>query len=291
LIDQAVDLALRPEVILCSFGDMLRVPGRKSDLMHAKAAGGDVRIVYSPLDALALARREPTREVVFFAIGFETTAPANAMAAHQAMTGGVKNFSLLVSQVLVGPAMDFILRSPGSQVQGFLGAGHAAAVTGVEELESLCQRHRVPIVVTGFEPVDLLDGILRCVRQLEEGRAELENAYARAVRSEGNTPALTMTRMVFEVIDREWRGLGVLPASGLGLREDYADFDAARRFDLTPPPTDLDEECMGGQVMLGTLRPDGCPAFGSRCKPEHPLGAPMVSSEGACSAYFRFRRS
>jgi len=201
----------------------------------------------------------------------------------------VKNFSLLVSQVLVAPAMDFILRSPGSEVQGFLAAGHAAAVTGVAELIELSRRHRVPVVVTGFEPVDLLDGILRCVRQLEQGRAELENAYARAVRPDGNAPALEMTRRVFEVIDREWRGLGVLPASGLGLRADYADFDAARRFNLGPAPTGGDEECQGGRVMLGTLRPDQCPAFGNRCQPEHPLGAPMVSSEGACAAYFRFR--
>jgi hydrogenase expression/formation protein HypD len=238
---------------------------------------------------LALARREPAREVVFFAIGFETTAPANAMAAYQAKAGGVKNFSLLVSQVLVGPAMDFILRSPGSQVQGFLAAGHAAAVTGVAELKQLSLCHQVPVVVTGFEPVDLLDGILRCVRQLEEGRAELENAYARAVRPEGNAPALAMTHRVFEVIDREWRGLGVLPASGLGLRADYTDFDAARRFNLGPAPNGGDEECQGGRVMLGTLRPDQCPAFGNRCRPEHPLGAPMVSSEGACAAYFRFR--
>ena len=289
LIDQAVALTKRPEVILCSFGDMLRVPGRTGDLLHAKAAGGDVRIVYSPLDALALAQREPNREVIFFAIGFETTAPANAMAAHQAKAGNVRNFSLLVSQVLVGPAMDFILRSPGSLVQGFLAAGHATAVTGVGELHDLCRHHRIPIVVTGFEPVDLLDGVLRCVRQLEAGRAEVENAYARAVRLEGNLPALAMTHRVFEVIDREWRGLGILPASGLGLRDDYADFDAARRFDLGPAPTSDDEDCLGGQVMLGTLRPDQCPAFGQRCKPEHPLGAPMVSSEGACAAYFRFR--
>ncbi len=289
LIDQAVALARRPEVILCSFGDMLRVPGRQGDLLHAKAVGGDVRIVYSPLDAVALARREPAREVVFFAIGFETTAPANAMAAHQAKAGGVRNFSMLVSQVLVGPAMDFILRSPGSEVQGFLAAGHAAAVTGVEELQELSRRHQVPVVVTGFEPVDLLDGILCCVRQLEEGRAELENAYARAVRPAGNAPALAMTHQVFEVIDREWRGLGVLPASGLGLRVAYAEFDAARRFKLGPAPTGGDEECLGGRVMLGTLRPDQCPAFGNRCRPEHPLGAPMVSSEGACAAYFRCR--
>jgi hydrogenase expression/formation protein HypD len=289
LIDQAVALVRRSEVILCSFGDMLRVPGRQGDLLHAKAAGGDVRVVYSPLDALALARREPTREVVFFAIGFETTAPANAMAAHQAKAGGVRNFSMLVSQVLVGPAMDFILRSPGSEVQGFLAAGHAAAVTGIEELQDLSRRHQVPVVVTGFEPVDLLDGILRCVRQLEEGRFELENAYARAVRPEGNAPALEMTHRVFEVIDREWRGLGVLPASGLGLRADYAEFDAAHRFNLGPAPIGGDEECLGGQVMLGAIRPDQCPAFGNRCRPEHPLGAPMVSSEGACAAYFRFR--
>ncbi len=291
LIDQAVALTQRPEVILCSFGDMLRVPGRLGDLMHAKAAGGDVRVVYSPLDALALARREPKREVVFFAIGFETTAPANAMAAHQAMTGGVGNFSLLVSQVLVGPAMDFILRSPESEVQGFLAAGHAATVTGVRGLEQLCLDHQVPVVVTGFEPIDLLDGILRCVRQLEDGRAVLENAYGRAVRADGNAPALAMIHRVFEVIDREWRGLGILPASGLGLRAEYAMFDAAIRFDLGPPPMGGDEECQGGRVMLGTLRPDQCPAYGTRCRPEHPLGAPMVSNEGACAAYFRFRGS
>jgi hydrogenase expression/formation protein HypD len=291
LIDQAVVLARRPEVILCSFGDMLRVPGRHGDLLLAKAAGGDVRIVYSPMDALALARQNPDREVVFFAIGFETTAPANAMAAHQARATEIHNFSLLVSQVLVGPAMDFILRSPGSQVQGFLAAGHAAAVTGVDELVALSNRHRVPVVVTGFEPVDLMDGILHCVRQLEDGRAELENAYSRAVRPAGNSPALTMTHRVFKVVDREWRGLGLLPASGLGLRAEYAEMDAALRFSLGPPQLDVDEECLGGQVMLGTLRPHQCPAFGTRCKPEHPLGAPMVSSEGACAAYFRFRGS
>jgi hydrogenase expression/formation protein HypD len=289
LIDQAVQLAARPEVILCSFGDMLRVPGTTGDLLHAKAAGGDVRVVYSPLDALALARKEPSREVVFFAIGFETTAPANAMAAWQAKAAGIGNFSLLVSQVLVAPAMDFVLRAPDSQVQGFLAAGHAAAVTGLDELETLCTRHRVPVVVTGFEPVDLLDGILRCVRQLENGQATLENAYARAVRPHGNSHAMEMTRRVFEVIDREWRGLGVLPASGLGLRAGFADLDAARRFGLGDPAVSEESECRGGEVMLGTLRPDQCPAFGTRCTPERPLGAPMVSSEGACAAYFRFR--
>jgi hydrogenase expression/formation protein HypD len=289
MIDQAVELAARPGVTICSFGDMLRVPGQRGDLLHAKAAGGDVRVVYSPLDALALARKEPSREVVFFAIGFETTAPANAMAVWQAKSATVRNFSLLVSQVLVAPAMDFVLRSPGSQVQGFLAAGHAAAVTGVDELQALCTRHRVPVVVTGFEPVDLLDGILRCVKQLEAGRAELENAYARAVRATGNLHAMDMTRRVFQVIDREWRGLGVLPASGLGLRDEFAEFDAARRFCLGEPTTSDDGECHGGEVMLGTLRPDQCPAFGTRCTPERPLGAPMVSSEGACAAYFRFR--
>ena len=290
MIDQAVELAARPGVTICSFGDMLRVPGQRGDLLHAKAAGGDVRVVYSPLDALALARKEPSREVVFFAIGFETTAPANAMAVWQAKAAGVRNFSLLVSQVLVAPAMDFVLRSPGSQVQGFLAAGHAAAVTGVDELQALCTRHRVPVVVTGFEPVDLLDGILRCVRQLESGRAELENAYARAVRATGNLHAMDMTRRVFQVIDREWRGLGVLPASGLGLREEFAEFDAALRFRLGESTASDTGECRGGEVMLGTLRPDQCPAFGTRCTPERPLGAPMVSSEGACAAYYRFRR-
>lgn len=289
-IDHAIELASLPEVVICSFGDMLRVPGRSGSLLRAKAAGGDVRVVYSPLDALAIARREPHRQVVFFAIGFETTAPANAMAAYQAAITGVENFSLLVSQVLVGPAMHFILQSPESEVDAFLAAGHAAAVTGVAEIEEISRFHHIPVVVTGFEPVDLMDGILRCVRQLENGTHFLENAYSRAVRPEGNLPAMEMTSRIFEVIDREWRGLGVIPVSGLGLRPEFAALDAVKRFSLKPNDNIAqDEVCLGGQVMLGTLRPDQCPAFGTQCRPEHPLGAPMVSSEGACAAYFLFR--
>ena len=290
LIDQAVALTQRPEVILCSFGDMLRVPGRSGDLLHAKAAGGDVRVVYSPLDALALAQREPTREVVFFAIGFETTAPANAMAAHQAKAGNVRNFSLLVSQVLVGPAMDFILRSPGSLVQGFLAAGHATAVTGVGELHDLCRHHRIPIVVTGFEPVDLLDGILRCVRQLEAGRAEVENAYARVVSEKGNLEAQRLLAEVFEVTDRTWRGIGTIPSSGWQLTPAYQAFDAVQRFNVGTIQTHESPLCRSGEVLQGLIKPNQCPAFGKQCTPRSPLGATMVSSEGACAAYYLYGR-
>lgn len=289
LIDQAVALAARPEVILCSFGDMLRVPGAGIDLLTAKARGGDVRIVYSPLDALTLARENPAREVVFFAVGFETTAPANALAVLRAAREGVKNFSLLVSHVLVPPAMRALLSAPDNRVQGFLAAGHVCTVMGTGEYHAIAREFRAPIVVTGFEPVDILEGLLRCVRQLEAGRAEVENAYARAVRAEGNAPARALVQDAFVVEDRNWRGLGAIPQSGWGLRPELAVYDAPRKFGLAAPVPVAVGECISGEIMRGVKKPSQCPAFGTRCTPEHPIGAPMVSSEGACAAYYRYR--
>ncbi len=289
LIDQAVELALNHKAILCSFGDMLRVPGSGIDLLTAKARGGDVRIVYSPLDAVALARDNPSREVVFFAVGFETTAPANAMAVLRARREGLRNFSELVSHVLVPPAMRAILGAPDNQVQGFLAAGHVCVVMGTTEYGPIAREFRVPIVVTGFEPVDIMEGLLRCIRQLEAGKCEVENAYARAVRAEGNTPAQAIVREVFEVVDRNWRGLGPIPGSGWGLRADLASYDAPRKFGLKPAEMGPAGECISGEIMRGVKKPHHCPAFGTRCTPEHPIGAPMVSSEGACAAYYRYR--
>lgn len=288
-IDRALAVAGRPGVIFCSYGDMLRVPGSRGDLFSAKAAGADVRMVYSPLDAVKLARAHPDREVVFFAVGFETTAPAHALAVKLARQQGLRNFSLLVSHVLVPPAMQAILGSPENRVQGFLAAGHVCAVMGVEEYVPVARRFRVPIVVTGFEPLDLLHGILCCVRQLESGRAEVENAYQRAVRADGNLPARALMREVFEVITRPWRGIGEIPDSGWGLREEFAEFDAERRFEVQSVTARESEECISGRVLRGLKKPAECPAFGTRCTPEHPLGATMVSSEGACAAYFRYR--
>ena len=289
VIDQAIALAGRPDVTLCSFGDMLRVPGSRSDLLAARAAGGDVRAVYSPLDAVALAGREPGRQVVFFAVGFETTAPAAAAAVRQAQALGLANFSLLCAQVRVPPAMAAILAAPDCRIQGFLAAGHVCTVMGLAEYAPLVERFAVPIVITGFEPVDILTGVLHCLRQLEGGQARLENAYARAARTEGNPAAQALVGEVFECVARDWRGLGELPESGLGLRASYADFDAVRRFGLVQTPTPDPGECLAGEVLQGRLRPDRCPAFGSRCTPQRPLGAPMVSSEGACAAYYRYR--
>ena len=289
LIDQAVELALNHKAILCSFGDMLRVPGSGIDLLTAKARGGDVRIVYSPLDAVALARDNPSREVVFFAVGFETTAPANAMAVLRARREGLRNFSELVSHVLVPPAMRAILGAPDNQVQGFLAAGHVCVVMGTTEYGPIAREFRVPIVVTGFEPVDIMEGLLRCIRQLEAGKCEVENAYARAVRAEGNTPAQAIVREVFEVVDRNWRGLGPIPGSGWGLRADLASYDAPRKFGPKPAEMGPAGECISGEIMRGVKKPHHCPAFGTRCTPEHPIGAPMVSSEGACAAYYRYR--
>jgi len=289
LIDKGVEIASRPRVIFCSFGDMLRVPGSREELLSVKARGGDVRIVYSPLDALEIARQNPERQVVFFAVGFETTAPANAMAVRQAKREGIDNFSLLVSHVLVPPAIEAILSSSTNRVQGFLAAGHVCMVMGYTEYEPLARRYGVPIVVTGFEPLDLLQGVYLCVKQLEEGRAEVENQYTRTVRREGNQPAVQMIREVFQVISRKWRGLGEIPQSGLELSPEYTEFDAERRFGLVHYTAEEDSECISGQILQGLEKPHGCPAFGSRCTPDHPLGTTMVSSEGACAAYFRYR--
>jgi hydrogenase expression/formation protein HypD len=290
LIDKALAIAARPEVIFCSFGDMLRVPGSKTDLFHVKAAGGDVRMVYSPLDALALARANPSRQVVFFAVGFETTAPANALAVYLADQEGVENFSMLVSHVTVPPAMEAVLQSPDCRVQGFLAAGHVCTIMGIEEYEPIARRYHVPIVVTGFEPLDLLQGVTMCVKQLEEGRAEVENQYTRCVRREGNERARTLLKEVFEIVPRAWRGIGEIPKSGLGLRGRYQAYDAERRFAVESIQAAESPECRSGQVLQGLLKPNECPAFGTRCTPERPLGATMVSSEGACAAYYRYRR-
>lgn len=290
LIDRAIELAARPDVIFCSFGDMLRVPGRERDLLSVKASGGDVRIVYSPMDSLKIARSHPSRQVVFFAVGFETTAPANAMAVYQARRQGIANFSMLVSHVLVPPAMEAILSSPDNRVQGFLAAGHVCTVMGYTEYEPLVRKYGVPIVVTGFEPLDILQGVTMCVKQLEEGSALLENQYSRAVRREGNPAAQQLITEVFEVVPRKWRGIGEISRSGLGLREEYAEFDSERRFGLAACTVEEPSECISGLVLQGVKRPSDCPAFGGRCTPEHPLGATMVSSEGACAAYYRYRR-
>jgi hydrogenase expression/formation protein HypD len=289
LIDKAIDIAARPDVIFTSFGDMLRVPGTKTDLLSVKAGGGDVRIVYSPLDALQIARDNPDRQVVFFAVGFETTAPANAMAVYQAKQQQVSNFSVLVSHVLVPPAIEAILSSPDNRVQGFLAAGHVCTVVGYDEYEPLARKYHVPFVVTGFEPVDILQGVYMLVKQLEEGRAEVENQYTRSVRREGNQPAQQIIREVFRVVPRKWRGIGEIPYSGLGLREPYAQYDAEQRYDLSDTVADESSACISGLVLQGVKKPFECPAFGTICTPEHPLGATMVSSEGACAAYYRYR--
>lgn len=291
LIDAAIEIAGRPGVIVTSFGDMLRVPGSRTDLLSAKARGADVRMVYSPLDAVEIARANPAREVVFFAVGFETTAPANALAVHRAAHEGLRNFSVLVSHVLVPPAVEAILGSPTNRVQAFLAAGHVCTVMGFEEYGPLARRYHVPIVVTGFEPLDILQGVTMCVRQLEEGRCDVENQYARAVRREGNREARRLIREVFDIVPRRWRGIGEIAASGLALRAEYAAHDALRRFAVEPRASDEPEECIAGQVLQGQKKPADCPAFDTRCTPERPLGAPMVSSEGACAAYYRYRRS
>jgi hydrogenase expression/formation protein HypD len=289
-LDRALALAARPDVTFCSFGDMLRVPGSHGDLLQLKSRGADVRIVYSPLDAVQLAAARPERQVVFFAIGFETTAPANAMAAWMARRRGLTNFSLLVSHVLVPPALTALLRAPGNRVQAFLGPGHVCTVMGYEEYEPITRDHRVPIVITGFEPIDLLTGVLQAVRQLEEGRAEVENAYARSVRREGNARSRQLVADVFEVCDRNWRGIGRIPASGYRLREEYTEFDAARRFAVEHVQADEPAVCISGQILRGVKKPHECPAFGKECTPLTPLGATMVSSEGACSAYYQYGR-
>jgi hydrogenase expression/formation protein HypD len=290
IIDKALAIAAQPGVIFCSFGDMLRVPGSSQDLFGIKSAGGDVRVVYSPLDALKIARENPDRQVVFFGIGFETTAPANAMTVYQARRLGVGNFSLLVSHVLVPPAIAAIMESPRCRVQAFLAAGHVCSVMGTGEYPPLAEKYQVPIVVTGFEPLDILEGIRRTLVQLESGRYELENAYPRAVRDEGNVAAMAMLRDVFEVTDRTWRGIGMIPGSGWRLSERYRDFDAEHRFQVAGLRTAESPLCRSGEVLQGLLKPNECAAFGKQCTPRNPLGATMVSSEGACAAYYAYRR-
>lgn len=290
IIDKAIAIAAMPEVIFTSFGDMLRVPGSSKDLLTVKAEGGNVRMVYSPLDAVKVARNNPEKKVVFFAVGFETTAPANAMAVWQAKKLGLKNFSILCSHVLVPPAIEALLSSPANLVQGFLAAGHVCTVMGYEEYFPLASRYKVPIVVTGFEPVDILQGVYMTVKQLEEGRAEVENQYSRSVRREGNVPARKLLAEVFQTTNRSWRGIGEIPSSGYSLSPAYEDFDAERIFSVADITTRESEVCIAGQVLQGLKKPHECPAFGGECTPERPLGAPMVSSEGACAAYYHFGR-
>ncbi len=290
VIDQALAIASRPGVIFCSFGDMLRVPGTDRDLFRVKSEGGDVRIVYSPLDAVRIAQQNPASQVVFFGVGFETTAPANAMAVHLARRLGLSNFSLLVSHVLVPPAIQAILESDSNRVQAFLAAGHVCSVMGYWQYPPLAEKYHVPIVVTGFEPLDILDGIRRAVVQLEHGAAEVENAYPRVVTREGNREAQKLLAEVFEVCDRAWRGIGVIPQSGWRLSPAYRDFDAGQRFAVTGIRTVESALCRSGDVLRGALKPNQCPAFGKECTPRHPLGATMVSSEGACAAYYNYGR-
>lgn len=305
IIDEAIALAIQPNVIFCSFGDMLRVPGSYTtgtqdengapvprDLLMAKAAGGDVRMVYSPLDAVAIAQQNPDKQVVFFAVGFETTAPATAMAVYQASQQHLDNFSLLVSHVRVPPAMDALLSDPNCQVQGFLAAGHVCTVMGYEEYGAIATRHQVPIIVTGFEPIDILQGLHSCIQQLESGQATVVNQYQRSVRKPGNLPAQDLIQEIFEVVDQSWRGLGPIANSGLGLRPAYAIHDAQKKGLLPTPlhPAANSTDCISGLILQGIHKPHDCPAFGTQCNPDHPLGAPMVSSEGACAAYYRYRQ-
>jgi len=290
MIDKAHAIARQPDVIFCSFGDMLRVPGSDGDLFTIKSQGGDVRIVYSPIDCLKIARANPDKQVVFFAIGFETTAPANAMLVHSAKQQGVKNVSVLVSHVLVPPAMAAILSSSDNRVQAFLGPGHVCAVMGYSEYEPLSRQFHVPIVITGFEPLDLLQGILMAVQQLESGRAEVENQYSRVLNREGNRPAQDLVLSVFAVGDRNWRGIGTIPDSGYRLRPEYADYDAERLFNVAQIATRESEVCISGEILKGNKKPHDCPAFGKQCDPQHPLGATMVSAEGACAAYYAYGR-
>jgi len=291
IIDKAIRIAQRKDVIFCSFGDMLRVPGSEKDLLSVKAEGSDVRILYSPLDALKIARENPENQVVFFAIGFETTAPANAMAVKEASRKGIPNFSILSSHVLVPPAMEAILSNPQNKIQGFLAAGHVCTVMGYEEYLPIASKYRVPIVVTGFEPVDILQGIYQVIKQLEQGSTNVENAYGRVVTREGNQPAKKLLSEVFETTDMKWRGIGPIPDSGFRLAPEYEAFNAEKIFDVGHIVQQESEKCIAGEVLQGLKKPGDCPAFGSECKPEHPLGAPMVSSEGACAAYYRFKKT
>ena len=289
-IDRALTIASRPDVIFTSFGDMLRVPGSNGDLFQVRARGGDVRIVYSPLDALELARQNTDKQIVFFAVGFETTAPANAMAVLHAEHLGIDNFSMVVSHVTVPPAIVALLESENNRVQAFLAAGHVCTVMGLKEYEPLASRYEVPIVATGFEPTDILEGILMAVRQLEAGQHEVENQYVRSVSGEGNRSAQEALNRVFQIVDRAWRGIGTIPASGLELRSEFSRFDAVTRFGLEDVTAIEPEVCRAGDVLTGNIKPPECPAFGRECTPETPFGAPMVSTEGACAAYYNYRR-
>lgn len=289
LIDKAIELALLDDVILCSFGDMLRVPGSQKDLFSAKSAGGDVRVVYSPMDVLNICRQNPSKQVVFFAVGFETTAPATAMVVYQAYNNSVENFSMLISHVLVPPAMQSILSSPDNRVNGFLAAGHVCTVMGYEEYEPISKKYGVPIVVTGFEPLDILQGVYMCIDQLEKGIAIVENQYSRSVRKGGNEPAKSIIKDVFRVVPRKWRGIGEIPRSGLGLSDKYSEYDAEKRFGIVGNTVEENTVCISGLVLQGLKKPAECPAFARQCTPESPLGATMVSSEGACAAYYKYR--
>jgi hydrogenase expression/formation protein HypD len=291
LIDRAIAIASLPGVIMTSYGDMLRVPGSNSDLLRVKASGGDVRMVYSPLDVLKIAEQNPSRQVVFFAVGFETTAPANAMIVVEARRRKLANVFVLTAHVLVPPAMEAILSSPVCSINGFLAAGHVCTVMGYAEYEPLAEKYKVPVVVTGFEPADILQGILMTVKELESGSHRVLNQYARAVTREGNVPARNLLKEVYRVVDRKWRGIGEIPLSGLDLNEQYAAFDAAKHFRVDDIHSSESKICMAGNVLQGLIKPSSCPAFGKECTPDHPLGAPMVSSEGACAAYYRFRKS
>jgi hydrogenase expression/formation protein HypD len=290
IIDQALAIAAQPGAIFCSFGDMLRVPGSEKDLFRIRGEGGDVRIIYSPLDAVQIARQNPDKQVVFFGVGFETTAPANAMAVHVARQHGLKNFSALISHVLVPPAIAAIMQSPRNSIQAFLAAGHVCSVMGYHQYPALTERFRIPIVITGFEPLDILEGIRRSVLQLEAGEARVDNAYERIVTFEGNLPAQKLLEQVFEIVDRAWRGIGVIPASGWQLRPEYREFDAEHRFQVSGIHTVESPLCHSGEVLQGILKPNQCPAFGKECTPRKPLGATMVSSEGACAAYYNYGR-
>lgn len=288
LIDKAVYLAEEKGVILCSFGDMLRVPGAKKSLLEAKASGADVRILYSPLEAVKLAKENPQKEVVFFAVGFETTAPANALSVIHAQREGLKNYSILTSHVLVPPAMEAVINDETAVIQGFLAAGHVCTIVGISEYYPIAEKYNIPIVVTGFEPVDLLQGIYMTVKQLEEGRNDLENQYSRVVKPEGNPEAIKVIEKVFQVCDREWRGIGTIPNSGYELRPQFAEFDANIKFSINIEKVEENKECIAGLVLKGVKKPHQCPQFGKKCTPLNPLGAPMVSSEGACAAYYHF---
>jgi len=290
MIDKAIAIASRNDVIFTTFGDMMRVPGSNEDLFSVKASGGDIRMIYSQLDAVKIAEKNPDKKVVFFAVGFETTAPGNAMAVKQAKLRELTNFSILSSQVLVPPAIEAVVSSEASKVQGFLAAGHVCTVMGYHEYIPLAEKYKIPIVVTGFEPLDLLQGLYMAIKQLEESRYEVENQYSRVVQKEGNIPAQNLLKEVFKIIDRQWRGIGMIPMSGFGLRNEYADFDAEKIFEVEYIQTKESEDCISGQVLQGLKKPLECPLFGKECTPEKPVGAPMVSAEGACAAYFRYSK-